>query len=262
MLMPSNSVCGACEEEDDSMAVGDARISPCSGADASPSTTQETDGGSDVGGPLVGGCDDDAVMAEDVDNLMFELHTKVIAYETEIRTLRSQLDGQRHTVAMMEQAVMMMTAQPCGPAPPAGRHRDDDMAAASGCPLIDAAVAGDAGILALLLDGCSTAADGQPNAAPTRRPTQSDLDAALLAACRYGRHGAVDVLLNRGANVHADIDSPLLWACYRGDAALAKTLLMRGATPTVLSNCPLRLAIKAGCRDVVEILIQHGASPV
>jgi ankyrin repeat protein len=173
---------------------------------------------------------------------LFELRLQLLDRDAQIRTLTDRLARQQELAAQL-QASLMQT--PLSGTPLASC---DAEAGAGGCvPLLVAARRGDADILRAMLDG-----DGA-------RPPKDVLDAALLAACQHCHVGAAELLLDRGADVHADLDSALLWACRGDDRGLVRLLLRRGADPNSLRGCALRLATHMGHLDVVRELVAHGA---
>lgn len=90
---------------------------------------------------------------------------------------------------------------------------------------------------------------------------------ALHLAAFSGVPGAVQLLLDRGADVHARARSkfkntPLQTALLSGQLATAKLLLERGADPLVrqaLGFTPLHEAALLGRRDLVDLLLGAGA---
>jgi hypothetical protein len=90
---------------------------------------------------------------------------------------------------------------------------------------------------------------------------------ALHLAAFSGVAGAVQLLLDRGADIHARArtrfkNTPLQVALLDGQLATAKLLLERGADPMVrqaLGFAPIHEAALLGRRDLVDLLLGAGA---
>ncbi|XP_061565179.1 poly [ADP-ribose] polymerase tankyrase-2-like [Cololabis saira] len=89
----------------------------------------------------------------------------------------------------------------------------------------------------------------------------------LHFAAGFGRKEVVDLLLQKGANVHARDDGGLVSlhnACSFGHAQVVSLLLRCGADANVRDNwnyTPLHEAAIKGKIDVCIVLLQHGAEP-
>jgi hypothetical protein len=96
----------------------------------------------------------------------------------------------------------------------------------------------------------------------------TQLGNALVWASWYGQTGAVKVLLEAGADVHAGDDAPLRAASAKGHTWIAKLLLEAGADVHADGDAPLRLASANGHTETVTLLEAamapepEGASPV
>jgi ankyrin repeat protein len=118
--------------------------------------------------------------------------------------------------------------------------------------LIQAVYAEEVAVLAFLIDNY------HPN-----------LDAALLLAARYGRAKSMQLLLQRGANIHAADragGTPLVWAITKGHCDVAGLILAHA--PDELHRCGnsvgvtnLHYAIHGGSSEMVAALLQRGADP-
>ena len=187
------------------------------------------------------------------DDVILELQRRIAEYEAEVHALKAQIESQR-TLLRQLQADALMSVTPARVflntnIDPFARHEHelkpiDDF---PDNPLLVASHAGDAVLVALLLD-----AGARPD---------SHGNAALLLACQGGHVKVAEILLACGADVHTDYDSPLLWAAQRGDGPLAALLLEKGASPTALNHCALRMSTRLGHVDVVRELIKAGANP-
>lgn len=88
----------------------------------------------------------------------------------------------------------------------------------------------------------------------------------LMEAIRYGNEKAVDLLLNRNADVHTieDIQSstPLLMAVNLGHLNIARKLLDFGADPEIkglFGQTPLIRSVIEGHHDLLALLLEYGA---
>jgi hypothetical protein len=189
---------------------------------------EEDDGGA-------GEQDDDAGAPGD-DPPPFQLQMRILELESEVRTLRAQLAGQREMVELLQCSIMDGSAGADGVRRAFAGDADGETP-----PLLVAARAGDVPMLGVLLTA-------------TEPPALAMLNAALLVACEHAHTAAAARLLDAGASVHADHDSALLWACRNGCTDLARTLLLRGANPRTLNGCPLRIAARAGNVEIATLL--------
>jgi hypothetical protein len=185
------------------------------------------DVGDDDDNPASSGCESDLVL---------ELQQRISEYEAEIRSLRAKLESQKLLMEQLQSDALMSFEMPRKVTVGAGFPDH---------PLLVAADAGDAAMVALLLE--------KGGADPAVHS-----NAALLLACQNGHVEVAEMLLQRGADVHVDYDSPLLWAAQRGDTAMTRVLLTKGASPDRLDCCALRLATKLGHVDVVNALLEAG----
>jgi len=85
--------------------------------------------------------------------------------------------------------------------------------------------------------------------------------APLRFAAEYGRLSMVQLLLDRGANVHAQNDIALRLASIDGHAAVVALLLDRGADIHAENDDAIRWAALRGQTAVVSLLIDRGADP-
>jgi hypothetical protein len=178
------------------------------------------------------------------------LQMQLLESESEVIALRSQLDKQHAFVVELQASLVHLSMQSAeAPSAWRGWRRRRDGGQAPG-PLVDAARAGRRETLELLLDAAHERGDPVPTHA---------LDSTLLAACEAGHVSAAELMLQRGADVHADHDSALIWACSIGDTSLVSLLLSNGADVEALDGCPLRVAARMERAGVVRILVEHGA---
>jgi ankyrin repeat protein len=95
----------------------------------------------------------------------------------------------------------------------------------------------------------------------------ADPDARLIEAARNGDRGAINVLLDSGADAAtatADGTTPLHHAAHRDDVAVARSLLAAGATAdaaNVYGVTPLTLACVNRSAGMVDVLLAAGAAP-
>jgi len=68
----------------------------------------------------------------------------------------------------------------------------------------------------------------------------------------------IELLLDRGANIHADGDEALRYAAKNGQLEVVELLLAQGADLHVNDDASLRLAAKDGQLAVVELLLDYG----
>ncbi|GAW16521.1 hypothetical protein ANO14919_059510 [Xylariales sp. No.14919] len=127
----------------------------------------------------------------------------------------------------------------------------------AGRPLMVASMHGNKKIIQILLD----------NGAIINAPRKSNTN-ALIAASRWHRFDAVELLIDRGADLMiADSDgyTPLHKACLKyGSVDVVKLLLDKGADPNIVANegsTPLHWASEHGSVDVVKLLLDKGADP-
>ncbi len=102
---------------------------------------------------------------------------------------------------------------------------------------------------------------------------QEVLDEALSWAARADRAEAVNLLVERGANLEADVyrGTPLMWAAAFGRIDAVRALLQAGADPSGISTfggpthgegvTPLHLAAQGGHVGAIELLLAAGADP-
>jgi ankyrin repeat protein len=102
---------------------------------------------------------------------------------------------------------------------------------------------------------------------------QEVIDEALAWAARSDRVDALDVLVERGANLEADVyrGTPLTWAAAMGRTAAVRRLIALGADPNGRSTfggpshgegvTPLHLAAGDGHLEVIVALLDAGADP-
>jgi ankyrin repeat protein len=88
----------------------------------------------------------------------------------------------------------------------------------------------------------------------------------LHDAARYGCKEAAELLITRGAKIHAENDrglTPLHIAACNGRTDVVSLLLKRGAEVDAIDDflkTPLHYAAEAGCREVASLLLTGGAS--
>jgi ankyrin repeat protein len=111
---------------------------------------------------------------------------------------------------------------------------------------------------------------GFPPWIPSNDP-QEILDEAFVWACRNGRTGVLQFLLDRGADIDADPyrGTGLTWATHRGDVATVEWLLDHGADPNREATfggpdhgvgiTALHLAAQQGHLEVARLLLSRGA---
>jgi ankyrin repeat protein len=89
----------------------------------------------------------------------------------------------------------------------------------------------------------------------------------IQIACRFRQQDTVELLLGRGADLHAS-DTPmnaLSTACYYGRSKIAELLLNRGADTDRISGSrswrllALGAAAKAGEHEIFRMLLARGA---
>jgi hypothetical protein len=186
--------------------------------------------------------DDDGL--DEVDTVILQLQSQVADQDRTIRELRGQVDSLRALLHQMEGDMLMapLLVAPLSVTPMTKPPFPD-------CPLLVAAEAGDAAMVAILID----------NGADPRKFN----DAALLLACQGGHLAVVEELLLLQAGVDVDVDhgSPLLWAVRLRNAELASLLLRHGADANVMGGAPIRNATRLGDLQMVALLLAHGSSP-
>jgi hypothetical protein len=89
----------------------------------------------------------------------------------------------------------------------------------------------------------------------------ADKDAALRVAAQCGHAAAVQLLIQHGADVHANDDSALREASDSGHTAVVQLLIQHGADVHADEDAAMQAAAENGHVDVVQLLIQHGAVP-
>ena len=92
---------------------------------------------------------------------------------------------------------------------------------------------------------------------PIREKTD---DFEFLYACEYGKFEITQLLLQRGANVHAEDGYALRWASWNGHVEVVRLLLQHGADVHTREDHPLCYASASGSIEVVRLLLQHGAN--
>ena len=85
------------------------------------------------------------------------------------------------------------------------------------------------------------------------------LDGLLIDYAKKGNAGAVDLLLESGADVHAENNWALAWASANGHAAVAKLLLESGADVHARDDLALQWASGRGHMAVAKLLLESGA---
>lgn len=111
---------------------------------------------------------------------------------------------------------------------------------------------------------------------PAWRPTDSPAevrDEALSWAARSDAVGAIEALVERGADVNANVyrGTALTWAATKGRVAAARRLLDLGADPNArgtfggpqhgVGTTALHHAAESGRLEVIEVLLAAGADP-
>ena len=92
-------------------------------------------------------------------------------------------------------------------------------------------------------------------------------DASLIEAARLQDAGAVEVLLESGADPNerqADGATALHWAVYRQNLEITSLLLAAGADVNAVNRlgaAPLFVAAEGGNPDLIELLLEAGADP-
>lgn len=84
-------------------------------------------------------------------------------------------------------------------------------------------------------------------------------DKALRWASGLGHLDIIELLLKKGANIHANDDDALRVASFNGNAEVVKFLIGKGANIHATDNFALKWAIKHGNIDLVEFLLDEGA---
>jgi hypothetical protein len=89
----------------------------------------------------------------------------------------------------------------------------------------------------------------------------ADLDNALMWASSNGHTGAVELLLDQGADTDPDgyQYAPIVWASKNGHTDTVEVLLDKGSDVQAQDNAALRFASKYGHTDTVELLLDEGA---
>ena len=85
-------------------------------------------------------------------------------------------------------------------------------------------------------------------------------DYALRWASKNGHIEIVRVLLGNGANVHAKDNYALKWASVQNHPDVVRLLLENGADVHADDNAALRWSSKVGHVDIVRILLEYGAA--
>ncbi|KAJ3342348.1 hypothetical protein HDU93_002464 [Gonapodya sp. JEL0774] len=83
---------------------------------------------------------------------------------------------------------------------------------------------------------------------------------AFRTACQKGHIGVVKVLLTKGADVHAQKNDALHQACVHGHSDVVSLLLDHGADLHTNHERPLRWAIERQQVEIVKLLIERGAN--
>jgi hypothetical protein len=81
----------------------------------------------------------------------------------------------------------------------------------------------------------------------------------LFMASKYGREKIVELLLNRGADIHAENDWALHTASRNGHTEVVRLLLDRGADIHANNDWALRWASRYGHTETVKLLLDRGA---
>jgi len=90
-------------------------------------------------------------------------------------------------------------------------------------------------------------------------PTRKNSQFLRAAAEPPGNLEIIDLLLHKGADVHANDDHAICLTSEIGRADIVKALLSFGADPEARNHEPLRRAIALHHKRVIRYLVEHGA---
>ena len=108
----------------------------------------------------------------------------------------------------------------------------------------------------------SACANGHPEVVRVLLNASADPDEfeVLLVACGCGRLSVVQLLLERGVDLHAAHDAALREACACGHADIANFLIDHGANVHAHDDEAIQEASANGHAHIVQLLLQHGRS--
>lgn len=88
---------------------------------------------------------------------------------------------------------------------------------------------------------------------------EPNLDRALGYAAQNGKLKSVELLVAKGADIHAGCDGALILAAENGHTEVARFLIEKGCNVQTLFDAPLKLAANNGHLETVKMLVESGA---
>ena len=92
--------------------------------------------------------------------------------------------------------------------------------------------------------------------------TSKNDETLLVWAASIGLTSLVELLLDRGVDIHYRNDAPLRWAVTNGHRSVLTLLIKRGADPSAQNDEAIKRAVQTGNEEILTILLNAGVDPV